>query len=128
MKKILLFLSFLLMSTVAQGATETIYQETFGNNGNSNTVIASATCYTAALTSFTAGHQTSVVSNYSGNSKVGKSSVSPSNNAGASGLSAVWFTGSKNVTQTITLFKVENINISGYTNIKLKFNVKRNDG
>ena len=105
-----------------------IYQETFGNNGDNNTVIASATCYTATTSMFTSGHQTSVVSNYSGDSKVGKGTTIPSDNTDASGYSAVWFTGSKNTTQTITLFKVDNIDISGYTSLKLKFNVKRNDG
>lgn len=111
----------------AWGAVETIYQETFGSSG-SNIAIASASTYTATTSMFTSGHQTSVVSNYSGSGKVGKATTNPSDNTGASGNSAVWFTGTKSTTQTVTLFKVENIDISGYTSLKLKFNVKRNDG
>ena len=123
------FLTLLTLSVGQMWGDPTVlFQETFGNNGNSNTVITSASCYTASTSYFTTGHQTSAVSNYSGDSKVGKAGTNPSDNTGASGNSAVWFTGSKNTTQTITLFKVENINISGYTTLKLKFNVKRNDG
>ena len=123
----MLVMLFTIGSGNAWGAVETIYQETFGSSG-SNIAIASASTYTATTSMFTSGHQTSVVSNYSGSGKVGKKTTNPSDNTGASGNSAVWFTGTKNTTQTVTLFKVENIDISGYTSLKLKFNVKRNDG
>ena len=111
----------------AWGDPVTIFQETFGDNGDTNTAVASATCYTANTSMFTSGHQTTVAENYSSAGKVGKNSVQVSDNTGASGSSAVWFQASKG-TSTKTLFQVQNINISGYSSLSLKFNLKRSTG
>lgn len=112
------------------GTATTIYQETFGDNGNCNkcnTAVADATCYTATTSMFTSGHQTTVVENYSSAGKVGKNNVNASDNTGASGNSAVWYQASKG-TNTNTLFQVQNINISGYSSLSLKFNLYRTNG
>ena len=110
------------------GATETIFQETFGDNGSgssSNTAVGSATCYTATTSMFTEGHQTSVVSNYSSNdgTKVGKNNVNASNNTGASGKSAIWRQAGSGTNNNKDFFTIQNINISGYTSLSLKFNL-----
>ena len=76
---------------------------------------------------FTTGHQTSVASNYSSDGKVGKNSVNPSDNSGASGNSAVWYQASTG-TNTKTLFQVSNINIANYSSLALKFNLYRTNG
>ena len=114
------------------GDPVTIFQETFGDNGrgkSSNTAISDATCYTASKSSFTAGHQTTVVENYSSadGTKVGKNNVNASNNTGASGLSAIWRTGAASQTNK-DFFTIQNINISGYSSLSLKFNLYYNDG
>ena len=112
------------------GTATTIYQETFGDNGNCkscNTAVADATCYTATTSMFTSGHQTTVVENYSSAGKVGKNNVNASDNTGASGNSAVWYQASTG-TNTNTLFQVQNINISGYSSLSLKFNLYRTNG
>ena len=112
------------------GTATTIYQETFGDNGSCNkcnTAVADATCYTATTSMFTSGHQTTVVENYSSAGKVGKNNVNASNNTGASGNSAVWYQASTG-TNTNTLFQVQNINISGYSSLSLKFNLYRTNG
>ena len=111
----------------AWGEATTIYQETFGDNGTNNTAVASATCYTATTSMFTAGHQTTVVENYSSSGKVGKNNINASDNSGASGNSAVWYTASTG-TNTNTLFQVQNININGYSSLSLKFNLYRTNG
>lgn len=122
---------FAILLTIGVGnvyATPTmLFQETFGDNGSSNTAVASATCYTATTSMFTSGHQTTVVENYSSAGKVGKNNVNASDNDGASGNSAVWYTASTG-TNTNTLFQIQNINISGYTSLSLKFNLKRTTG
>lgn len=120
-------LLFLLGSLNVWGEEVTIYAENFGDNGSSNTAVASATCYSASTIMFTTGHQTSVASNYSSDGKVGKKSVSPSDNSGASGNSAVWYQAGTG-TNTKTLFQVSNINIANYSSLALKFNLYRTNG
>ena len=104
-----------------------IWSEDFGDNGTSNTAFSSATCYSASTSMFTSGHQTTVAENYSGDGKVGKNNVNPSNNTGASGKSAAWYTASSG-TNTKILFQASNIDISGYASLALKFNLYRTNG
>jgi hypothetical protein len=100
---------------------KTLYLETFGDNGSSNTVVASATCYTATTSMFTDPENT-VVSHYLSDGKVGKNSVNPSDTySGASGNSAVWYTGAGKTTTTANLFTVEKIDISSATGISVSF-------
>ena len=111
--------------TVTQAAAgpsmQTLYLETFGNNGGSNTAVADATCYTAEQTMFT-DPTTTVVSHYSSEGKVGKNTVNPSEGySGASGNSAVWYTGAGKTTTTVNLFTVDRIDISGATSINVSF-------
>ena len=128
LKHLAFMLLFLLGSLNVWGEDPvTIYAENFGDNGGSNTTVASATCYSASTTMFTTGHQTSVASNYSSDGKVGKNSVSPSDNSGASGNSAVWYQAGTG-TNTKTLFQVSNINIANYSSLALKFNLYRTNG
>ncbi len=127
LKHLAFMLLFLLGSLNVWGDPVTIYAENFGDNGSSNTAVASATCYSASTTMFTTGHQTSVASNYSSDGKVGKNSVNPSDNSGASGNSAVWYQASTG-TNTKTLFQVSNINIANYSSLALKFNLYRTNG
>ena len=127
LKHLAFMLLFLLGSLNVWGEEVTIYAENFGDNGSSNTAVASATCYSASTIMFTTGHQTSVASNYSSDGKVGKKSVSPSDNSGASGNSAVWYQAGTG-TNTKTLFQVSNINIANYSSLALKFNLYRTNG
>lgn len=104
-----------------------LYKETFGDNGSCNscaTAVASASCYTASTTSFTTGHQTTVVENYSSEdgTKVSKNNASSSANSGASGLSNIYRTGAASQTDK-DFFTIKNINISGYSSLSLKFNL-----
>ena len=102
------------------GAAATLYLETFGDNGSSNTVVASASCYTATSSMFT-DPSNSVVSHYTSDGKVGKNSVNPSSGyTGVSGKSAVWYTAPTG-TNTKNLFTVDKINISGASNIGVSF-------
>ena len=128
-----LSLSLLVLLTFAVGNTwgtdpTTLFSENFGSI-TSNTAIASASCYSASTSYFTTGHQTTVVENYSSadGTKVGKNSVNASNNTDASGNSAIWRTGAVSQTDK-DFFTIQNINISGYSSLSLKFNLFYNDG
>lgn len=102
---------------------QTLYLETFGNNGSSNTAVADATTYTATQSMFT-DPTNSVVSHYSSAGKVGKNSVAPSSGySGASGNSAVWY----NYNGTANLFTVEKIDISSATGITVSFGLYYTD-
>lgn len=101
----------------------TLYSETFGDNGGNNTVVASATCYTATQSMFR-DPTNSVVSHYSSAGKVGKNSVAPSSGyTGASGNSAVWYT----TNGTANLFTVDKIDISSATGINVSFGLYYTD-
>lgn len=101
-------------------SVQTLYLETFGDNGSSNTAVASATSYTATQSMFTDPENT-VVSHYTSDGKVGKKTVNPSDGyTDASGLSAVWYTAPTG-TNTKNLFTVDNINISGASSIGVSF-------
>lgn len=130
MKKLLLN-SILLLCTLIVGTSSswadpvTIYSETFGDNGNSNTVFGSYSGYSATTAMFVGSG--TVASHYSGNGKVGKNSVSPSDTySGASGLSAAWFTGSKDATTDVLI--ISGINISGYESLNLSFGMNMTNG
>lgn len=101
-------------------SVQTLYMETFGDNGNSNTAVASATTYTATQSMFTDPSNT-VVSHYTSDGKVGKNSVNPSTGYdGVSGKSAVWYqapTGNN----TKNLFTIDKISISGASSISVSF-------
>lgn len=115
-------------STGGEPTEQTIFLETFGDNGTSNTAVTSYSKYSATQEMFTDPTST-VISHYSSECKVGKNSVNPSTGYdNASGNSAVWNTGTKNVNKTVNLFTVDNINISGSTDVKVSFGLFYADG
>ena len=102
---------------------QTIYSETFGDNGSSNTAYSSYASYSAEESMFVSG---TVASHYTGSGKVGKNSVSPSNYTGASGLSAAWYTGNKNSTADALI--ISGIKIDGYEDLNLSFGINMTNG
>ncbi len=107
-------------ASTSGGTNQVLYQETFGDNGNNNTAVASATSYTATASMFTDPTST-VVSHYSSDGKVGKNSVNPSSGyTNASGKSAVWYTAPTG-NNTKSLFTIDKINISSATSIGVSF-------
>ncbi len=104
----------------AWGDPVTIFQETFGDNGNRNTAYGSATCYTATASMFTTG---SAATNYSGSGSVGKGNLkSPNYSSGytnASGKSGCYQSGTASTTSTI--IQISNIKITGYSSLHLSF-------
>ncbi len=122
-----LFLLFALIvgSTNVCGQTPTtLYSETFGDNGNNNTAFSSYSGYSATTSMFTGTG--AVASHYSGSGKVGKNNVAVSDYTGASGLSAAWYTGTKNTTTDVLI--ISGINISGYTSLNLSFGMNMTNG
>lgn len=109
------------------GAAATLYLESFGDNGSSNTAVSSATTYTALKSMFT-DPSNSVVSHYSSAGKVGKNNVDVSTGySGVSGKSAVWYTpGSGN--STSNLFTVDKIDISSASGITISFGLLYKNG
>ncbi len=103
----------------------TIYSETFGDNGSSNTAYASYNGYSATTAMFTDGQ--AVKTHYSGDGKVGKNSVDPSNYDDASGLSAAWYTASSG-TNTNNILIISGININGYSDLSLSFGMLKKNG
>ncbi len=116
-------LVFMTPSLAGWGQT-TIYSETFGDNGGNNTAYALYEGYSATMDMFV-GTGT-VTSHYSGSGKVGKNSVSPSDYTGASGLSAAWYTGSKNSTADALI--ISGISIEGYEDLNLSFGINMTNG
>lgn len=104
---------------------QTIFLETFGDNGSNNTALDSYTKYSATASMFT-DPSSSVGSHYSSAGKVGKNSVNVSNYDGASGKSAVWIQAIANTTSNV--FTVEKIDISGATDITISFGLFYSDG
>ncbi len=127
MRKQLLNLKFLLMLcmifcigggnvALAEETTVTIFNETFGST-TSNTVFSTYKSFSATTEMFTEG---TASSNYSGDGKVGRSTVNASSGyTGASGNSAAWQTGTSN--RTSTVIQIDKINIKDFSNIKLSF-------
>lgn len=106
---------------------QTLYSESFGSNG-SNVVLASHSDYSATASMFTDPLNT-VVSHYTSDGKVGKNTTNPSSGyTGASGNSAMWYTGTKNSDLTINLFTVDKINISNATGLSVSFGLYYKDG
>ena len=100
----------------AEETTVTIFNETFGST-TSNTVFSTYKSFSATTEMFTEG---TASSNYSGDGKVGKSTVNASSGyTGASGKSAAWQTGTAN--RTSTVIQIDKINIKDFSNIKLSF-------
>lgn len=131
MKKHLLTKIMLLLCALVVGSesvwaqTSTIFSETFGDNGNSNTVYSSCACFTASSAMFTTGTATS---NYSGDGKVGKNNVNASTGyTGASGNSAVWRQAATG-NNTVDFLVMDNINIAGYSNLSLSFGTFMTNG
>ena len=109
------------------GAAATLYLESFGDNGSSNTAVSSATTYTALQSMFTDPKNT-VVSHYSSAGKVGKNSVDVSTGySGVSGKSAVWYTASAG-NNTTNLFTVDKIDISSASGISISFGLLYKNG
>lgn len=99
---------------------QTLFLESFGSNNN-NVVIASHSDFSASQSMFTDPVNT-VVSHYSSDGKVGKKTTNPSDGySGASGNSAMWYTGTKNTDLTINLFTVDKINISDASALSVSF-------
>ena len=131
MKKQLLLTRMLLLFALIVGSTSvwgqtpvTLYSESFGDNGSSNTAFASYSGYSATTDMFTGSG--TVASHYTGAGKVGKNSVDVSDYDGASGFSAAWYTGSKNTTTDVLI--ISNIDIEGYKNLNLSFGIKKSNG
>lgn len=133
MRKQLLNLKFLLMLcmifcigggnvALAEETTVTIFNETFGST-TSNTDFSTYKSFSATTEMFTEG---TASSNYSGDGRVGKSTVNPSSGyTGASGNSAAWQTGKANSTSTV--IQIDKINIKDFSNIKLSFGALLNN-
>ena len=125
LKSLLLLCALVVGSTSVWGQATTIFSETFGDNGSSNTAYSSCTCFSASSSMFTTG---TAASNYSGDGKVGKNNVNASTGySGASGNSAVWrqaATGSN----TVNFLVMDNINIAGYSNLSLSFGAFMTNG
>ena len=105
-------------------ADDVLYSETFGDNGSNNTAFASYSGYSATTAMFVGSG--TVTSHYTGSGKVGKNSVSVSDYSGASGLSAAWYTGTKNTTTDVLI--ISGINIDGYENLNLSFGINMSNG
>lgn len=107
---------------LAEETTVTIFNETFGST-TSNTDFSTYKSFSATTEMFTEG---TASSNYSGDGRVGKSTVNPSSGyTGASGNSAAWQTGKANSTSTV--IQIDKINIKDFSNIKLSFGALLNN-
>lgn len=106
----------------------TLFLETFGDNGNNNTLVASATTYTATTSMFTDPTSSTVVSHYLSDGKVGKGTVNVSTGySNASGSSAVFYqAGAGGI--TANLFTVDKIDISSATEISISFGLFYTNG
>ena len=113
--------------TQAGSGPKTLYSENFGDNGNNNTAVASATTYSATTSMFTDPEHT-VVSHYSSVGKIGKNNIDASSGySGASGKSAVWYTAGTG-SNTSNLFTVDKIDISSATGISVSFGLLYKNG
>ena len=130
MKRLLLLKSLFLLCALIVGTSAwadptTLYSETFGDNGSSNTAFSSYSGYSATTAMFVGSG--TVASHYTGSGKVGKNSVSPSDTyTGASGLSAAWYTGAKNTTTDVLI--ISGIKITGYGDLNLSFGINMTNG
>ena len=110
----------------AWGQAVTLYSESFGDNGSSNTAFSSYSGYSAVTSMFTGSG--TVASHYTGSGKVGKNSVSPSDTySGASGKSAAWYQASAGSSTTDVLI-ISGIKISGYESLNLSFGMNMTTG